>query len=75
MPSAFPGSMLQVPPAPPLVLVVSGPSGVGKDAVIRELGTICLGLQRGLNQQLVSCALCDSAQGGYKNNDQTCTLW
>lgn len=30
-------SLVQVPPSPPLVLVVSGPSGVGKDAVIRRL--------------------------------------
>jgi guanylate kinase len=28
---------LQIPDAPPLVMVVSGPSGVGKDAVIRRL--------------------------------------
>lgn len=27
----------QVSPAPPLVFVISGPSGVGKDAVIKQL--------------------------------------
>ena len=27
----------QVAPAPPLVFVISGPSGVGKDAVIKQL--------------------------------------
>jgi len=28
---------MQVPPSSPLVFVISGPSGVGKDAVIKEL--------------------------------------
>lgn len=28
---------MQVPPAPPMVIIISGPSGVGKDAVIKAL--------------------------------------
>lgn len=28
---------VQVPPAKPLVIIISGPSGVGKDAVIQKL--------------------------------------
>lgn len=28
---------VQVPPAPPMVIIISGPSGVGKDAVIKAL--------------------------------------
>ena len=30
-------TVLQVPPAAPLVVIISGPSGVGKDAVIKAL--------------------------------------
>ena len=29
--------LVQVPPAQPLVIIISGPSGVGKDAVIEAL--------------------------------------
>ena len=31
------GLLLQVPEASPIVLVISGPSGVGKDAVVKAL--------------------------------------
>ncbi len=33
------GSSALVPPEPPLTIIISGPSGVGKDAVIRNLQT------------------------------------
>ncbi len=31
-----------LPPAPPVVLIISGPSGVGKDAVIKQLQEVSL---------------------------------
>jgi hypothetical protein len=60
----------QVPPPKPLVIIISGPSGVGKDAVIKvsfvpleEVGFIQVFWSGGCQHQLVSLTLLPPAAG------------